>query len=56
MDFLEMISRSVIQGIRRFNARRVPPEKYMENIMLGMSEFEETYFVAKNFLDGSIHV
>jgi triacylglycerol esterase/lipase EstA (alpha/beta hydrolase family) len=56
LEFIDAIPRKVLRGMRGFNARLVPPEKYMETIQLGMSVFEEIYFIAKNFTDGTVHV
>lgn len=46
----------MIKQIKTFNARLVPPERYRESIMLGLSAIEEVYFVGKNVIDTSLSV
>jgi triacylglycerol esterase/lipase EstA (alpha/beta hydrolase family) len=53
---LGKLPEKVIRSLRRFNAWLVPPERYLDTIMLGFSVLEEGYFEAKNFIDGTIHV
>ncbi len=53
---LDDVLGKVVSSVRRFNAWLVPPEQYKDTIMLGFSVLEESYFIAKNFLDGTIHV
>ncbi len=56
MGIFDRIPRGVVRQIQKLNARLVPPEKYVGTLTLGLSAIEETYLVAKNFIDGSIHV
>ncbi|HOX45338.1 MAG TPA: hypothetical protein PK668_17210 [Myxococcota bacterium] len=53
---LRALSGRLVKGVKRLNARLVPPETFMGTLTLGLSAVEEAYFVTKNFIDGSIHV
>jgi len=44
----------LIREIKRFNARLLPQERYLDAIMLGFSAVEEVYFIGKNALDTSV--
>ncbi len=46
----------VVRNIKRFNAWLLPPNRYLANIKLGLSVLEEAFFVAKNFVDGTVEV
>ena len=56
MKRLGSIPANLLRRFKRFNARLLPPREYQENLRMGLSAFEEAYFVAKNFIDGTIHV
>ncbi|MBW2702651.1 MAG: hypothetical protein JRF33_17670 [Deltaproteobacteria bacterium] len=43
-------------GVRKFNERLLPKDKYMGGITLGLSTLEEAYFVVKNFIDSTIYM
>jgi triacylglycerol esterase/lipase EstA (alpha/beta hydrolase family) len=46
----------VLQRIRKFNSKLIPPEQYLDTAKLGVSAFEEAYYYARNFIDGTIHL
>lgn len=56
MGVFDWIPARVVREVQRLNARLLPQEKYLGGLTLGLSALEETYLVAKNFIDGSIHV
>jgi len=44
----------IIKQVKKFNEHLLPPERYRESVMLGLSAFEEVYFVGKNVVDTSL--
>ncbi len=53
---IDKIPAELVHQLKKLNARLVPPEKYLGAITMSLSAVEETYLVAKNFIDGSIHI
>ncbi len=56
MGIFRGIPEKLIRQVQKLNARLVPPEKYLGAVNMGLSVLEETYLVAKNVIDGSIHM
>lgn len=56
VSVIDKIPAEIVHQLKKMNARLVPREKYLGAVTMGLSAVEETYLVAKNFVDGSIHI
>jgi len=54
VNTLAQVPKWIIQQVKKFNEHLLPPERYRESVMLGLSAFEEVYFIGKNVLDTSL--
>ena len=56
MSLVRSIPDRIVESARKFNAKLVPPEKYLSSLVMGWSIAEEVFLVTKNFVDASIHM
>ena len=56
MDFFKKAPDRLIRKFRKINERLLPPDRYLNSIMMGLSAIEEVYFISKNVVDTSVSV
>ena len=51
-----VVPEKIWRGVKKFNAWLLPPRTYSDRVALGLSAVEEVYWMAKNFVDGTVQV